>query len=118
VDQSVGSFAIKAEVTGIHMVGPSTTRALNKRALRTADWLHYHAKRLEDELEKQKINVDAKQILRDYDVFGGRVEITKSDGSPVMVVLETSVMISLIVHMYREEAELRRFAEPVKSRRR
>jgi hypothetical protein len=91
------------------MVGPSTRRALNERALRTADWIHHRAKYLEDEIEKQQnIKVCAEQMLRDNLTCGS---ITKDDGTTVMVTFKASDLINLIVQMYRVEAELRRFTE-------
>jgi hypothetical protein len=89
------------------MVGPSTLRALNTRALRTADWLHYRAKDLEEKLGR-KISPGRQYID----------SIESEDGTPVMVNLKASDLANLVLQMYQQEAELRRFAEPIKLRRR
>jgi hypothetical protein len=96
------------------MVGSSTRRALNSRALRAADWIHDYAKHLEGELEKQNIEVHVDEMLRNNSTCGS---ITK-DGIEAMVTFKASALVNLIVRMYREEAELRRFTEPPKLRHR
>jgi hypothetical protein len=88
------------------MVGPSTRRALNTRALRIADWLHYRAEQLEDEMQRRGW---AEQRLRNN---LGPVSSIERDGEPVMVSLKASDLLNLILQMYEQEAELRRFAEP------
>jgi hypothetical protein len=85
------------------MVGPSTRRALNARALRVADWLQYRAKDLEKKLG-MKISPEEGYIS----------SIKNEDGTPAMVDLKASDLANLILQMYQQEAELRRFAEPIK----
>jgi hypothetical protein len=93
------------------MVGPSTRRALNSRALGAANWLHYCAKHLEDEMAKQNIKICAEQMWRDNLPISS---IKTRDGDEVMVTLKAGDLANLILQMYQQEAELRRFAEPLK----
>jgi hypothetical protein len=101
------------------MAGPSTKRALNDRALRTANWFHNCAQGLESKMEKQNIHVGAEQKLRDDPSASySRIRHDGDRETEVMVALEAGYLIHLILDMYRQEAELRRFAEPIKLRRR
>jgi hypothetical protein len=98
------------------MVGPSTRGALNRRALGAANWLHSWAKLLEDELEKQNIKCDYAQMLRD-NLPNTSISITRKE-EELMVTLKADLVANLTFQMYQQEAELRRFAEPIKLRRR
>ena len=93
------------------MVAPSRRIALNERALRTATWLRSRAEGI-----AETIQVDSGELENlSRDKFGGSMRtIEWADGSPVMVTLRKDYLENLIVDMYRQEAELRRFAEPRK----
>src|SRR5436190_381390 len=96
------------------VVGPSTRRALNTRALSTANWLRYLAKRFEDEMERQaNVTVCVAEMLRNDQHFGS---LPKADGTEKVVTLEATELGNLILDIYRQEAELRRFAELPQSR--
>jgi hypothetical protein len=93
------------------MVGPSTRRALNSRALRVADWLHYSAENLGKE-----IGCDTKELVRQIGLDSGAIRTRTKDGQPAMVTLKEDHLLNLILQMLRQEAELRRFAEPPRTK--
>jgi hypothetical protein len=87
-------------------------RPMRRRALRTADWLHNCAKNLEETLGWKSLDEYAREespYIR---------SMLEPDGSEQMVSLKASDLYNLIVIMYQEAAELRRFSEPVKPKRR
>jgi len=92
------------------MVGPSTRLALNERALRTAQFLHDLARNLQDEMEKQGVEMitTPEQMLREKMTYG---TMTDSEGNTQMVTLPATYFGNLILAIYRQEAELRRFAD-------
>lgn len=92
------------------MVAPSRRIALNERALRTATWLRAKAEGI-----ARTIQVNAEQLERWEKLSrenSGPMSLERDDGSPVMVTLRMDDLSNLIVDMYRQEAELRRFTEP------
>jgi hypothetical protein len=93
------------------MVGPSTRRALNARALRVADWLHNRAEQFEEMIGRRGWGQEASRENL------GPVHSVKRDGEPVMVSLPKSDLLNLILQMYQQDAELRRFADPPVRRR-
>ena len=93
------------------MVAPSRRIALNERALRTATWLRAQAESI-----ARTIQVDAEELKKLEELsrdFSG-LSREHTDGRPVMVTLRMDYLSNLIVGMYRQEAELRRFTEPRK----
>ncbi len=103
------------------MVGPSTRGALNRRALGAANWLRSLAKHLEHEMEKQNIKICAEQMWRDDLSIRDNLSIgsiRRREGDAAMVTLKAEHLANLILQMLQQEAELRRFAEPIKLRRR
>jgi hypothetical protein len=89
------------------MVGPSTRRALNTRALHVADWLHSAAEKLGKEIGR-----DTEELLRQFGLDGGSITSERDDGQPAMVTIRKDYLLNLILQMRRQETELRRFAEP------
>jgi hypothetical protein len=80
------------------MIGPSTRRALNVRALRTALWLENWQKRLFDEAKNQNV-----------DLFRGAQPDTKT------IALNAYDVENLITSMRLHAAELRRYARHPKT---
>jgi hypothetical protein len=83
------------------MVNPQTWRALNDRALGAAEWLDHWAKQLQAECSQQNID-----------------PFDDSDGE-TMVALKRSTVRHLVLRLFEQSKELRRFAEtPQRSVRR
>jgi hypothetical protein len=82
------------------MVGIQTRLALKRRALSAAGWLEYWAERLQDEMEKQDVELVPKKWF----------DALKADNSKT-VTLTRGDMRELIRGMWEQRDELRRFAK-------
>jgi hypothetical protein len=86
---------------GIYMANHSTRRALNMRAVGTANWLEMWAEILTSEMKKHDVDLWPKRSHGDFGPSDDEQTIT----------LERGEVRSLIMGMHERIAEIRKFAE-------